>query len=44
MAGIEPLKSYIIEVIKMMQGDERYKNIGAKPPKVKNILKKNNLK
>lgn len=34
VAGIDKVKSNIIEVLKMMRGDERYKQIGAKAPKV----------
>ena len=34
VAGIDRIKSNIIEVIKMLRGDEHYMRIGAKPPKV----------
>ena len=34
VAGIDKVKSNIIEVIKIMRGDKEYKRMGAKPPKV----------
>lgn len=41
VAGIDDVKENIIEVIKMMRGDERYSRMGAKPPRVciLNVLK-----
>eukprot|EP00210_Caulerpa_lentillifera_P009379 g8941.t1 len=33
VAGVDNIVSDILEVLKMMRGDERYRNIGAKPPK-----------
>jgi len=33
VAGIDRVKSNVIEVLKIMRGDERYKRIGAKAPK-----------